>query len=268
MDYGIIQGRLLPKFKSNYQAHPVGSWESEFKIARDLGLINIEFILDAYLYNENPLLSDKGIEQIKKNIKSSKVQVKSICTDIFMTWPLNNLEESEKIYFHNLMYKLIINASKIGVLDIVIPFVDHSSLKNENEMEFVVSFLDSFEELCVEKNINLSLETDLKPVEFLRFLKKFKNKNIRVNYDSGNSASNGYKLEEELKLYGHLISNIHIKDRLFKGGPVPLGSGIAELKGIKEFILSGFDGIVSFQAFRNEKPINTFKEQYEYFKNL
>ena len=91
---------------------------------------------------------------------------------------------------------------------------------------------------------------------------------LQINYDSGNSASNGYKLEEELKLYGHLISNIHIKDRLFKGGPVPLGSGIAELKGIKEFILSGFDGIVSFQAFRNEKPINTFKEQYEYFKNL
>ena len=57
MDYGIIQGRLLPVFKSNYQAHPVGSWESEFEIARDLSLSNIEFILDAYLYNENPLLS-------------------------------------------------------------------------------------------------------------------------------------------------------------------------------------------------------------------
>ena len=73
-------------------------------------------------------------------------------------------------------------------------------------MDFVVSFLDSFEELCVARNINLSLETDLKPVEFLSFLKKFKNKKIRVNYDSGNSAANGYKLEEELKLYGDLIS--------------------------------------------------------------
>ena len=58
MDYGIIQGRLLPAFKSNYQAHPVGTWGSEFKIARDLNLRNIEFILDAYLYNENHLLSD------------------------------------------------------------------------------------------------------------------------------------------------------------------------------------------------------------------
>lgn len=263
-----MQGRLLPVFKSNYQAHPVGHWESEFKIARDLGLSNIEFILDAYLYNENPLLSDRGIQKIKENIKSSQVGVKSICTDIFMTWPLNNLKESEENYFHNLICKLIINASEIGVLDIVFPFVDNSSLKNENEMDFVVSFLDRFEELCVARNINLSLETDLKPSEFLRFLKKFKNTKIRVNYDSGNSASNGYKLEEELKLYGNLISNIHIKDRIFNGGPVPLGAGVAELKGIKEFIFKGFEGIVSFQAFRNEEPIKTFKKQFEFFKNL
>ena len=135
-------------------------------------------------------------------------------------------------------------------------------------MDFVVSFLDKFEEICVEKNINLCLETDLKPSEFLRFLKKFKNRKIRVNYDSGNSASNGYKLEEELNHYGDLISNVHIKDRLFKGGPVQLGSGVAELKGIKQFISSGFDGIVSFQAFRDENPIKTFKKQYEYFKSL
>ena len=99
MDYGIMQGRLLPVFKSNYQAHPVGFWESEFKIARDLGLSNIEFILDAYLYNENPLLSDEGIQQIKKNIQSSKVAVKSICADIFMTWPLNNLKNQKGFIF-------------------------------------------------------------------------------------------------------------------------------------------------------------------------
>ena len=268
MDYGIIQGRLLPAFKSNYQAHPVGSWESEFKIAKELSLSNIEFILDAYLYNYNPLLSNEGIKKIKKNINSSQVGVKSISTDIFMTWPLNKLKESEKIYFHNLLHKLIINASDIGVVDIVIPFVDNSSFKNENEMDFVVFFLDDFEELCIEKNINLCLETDLKPDEFLRFLKKFKNKKIRVNYDSGNSAANGYKLEEELKLYGHLISNIHIKDRLFKGAPVKLGCGVAELKGIKEFIHNGFDGIVSFQTFRNDEPIKIFSQQYNYFKNL
>ena len=30
---GIMQGRLLPKYKERYQAHPVGYWDEEFSIA-------------------------------------------------------------------------------------------------------------------------------------------------------------------------------------------------------------------------------------------
>ena len=35
---GIMQGRLLPKYKKKYQAHPVGYWENEFPIASKLDL--------------------------------------------------------------------------------------------------------------------------------------------------------------------------------------------------------------------------------------
>ena len=31
---GIMQGRLLPKYKNRYQAHPFGYWEDEFWIAQ------------------------------------------------------------------------------------------------------------------------------------------------------------------------------------------------------------------------------------------
>ena len=30
-----MQGRLLPKYKNKYQAHPVGYWENEFPIAQN-----------------------------------------------------------------------------------------------------------------------------------------------------------------------------------------------------------------------------------------
>ena len=43
---GIMQGRLLPKYRGRYQAHPVGYWDKEFPIAAKLGLDSIEFILD------------------------------------------------------------------------------------------------------------------------------------------------------------------------------------------------------------------------------
>ena len=229
---------------------------------------NIEFILDSYLYHENPILKDDGVKKIKNIISTSNVGVKSVCADIFMDWPLNNLDKLERNYFANLIEKLIINSSEIGVKDIVIPFVDKSSIKSEEEMDCIVSFLDDFSIILNQKDINFSLETDLNPNDFLNFLKRFKNDKIRVNYDSGNSASNGYKLNQEVELYGHLISNIHIKDRTYKGGPVLLGSGDAELKGIKKFLENQYNGIVIFQAFRDDQPINTFKKQYEYFKNI
>ena len=37
---------------------------------------------------------------------------------------------------------------------------------------------------------------------------------IKVNYDSGNSASLGYSVTEEFAAYGNRIGSIHIKDRL------------------------------------------------------
>ena len=31
--FGLMQGRLLPRYKNRYQAFPVGYWEAEFYMA-------------------------------------------------------------------------------------------------------------------------------------------------------------------------------------------------------------------------------------------
>ena len=51
---GVMQGRLLPKYKGRYQAHPVGYWQDEFSIANKVGLNCIEFILDYEDASNNP----------------------------------------------------------------------------------------------------------------------------------------------------------------------------------------------------------------------
>ena len=96
---GIMQGRLLPKYKGRYQAHPVNYWQSEFNIAKELGLSQIEFILDYNEFKENPLLSSAGIRKIKKIVKETGIQVKSICADYFMEAPFHSKHQknSEKI---------------------------------------------------------------------------------------------------------------------------------------------------------------------------
>ena len=36
--FGVMQGRLLPKYQGRYQAFPIGSWQSEFNIAKHCGI--------------------------------------------------------------------------------------------------------------------------------------------------------------------------------------------------------------------------------------
>ena len=268
MIFGVMQGRLLPSFKSQYQAHPVTNWKHEFELASNNKIQSIEFIVDSYLYHANPIITTNGIEEIKDVINKTGIKVKSICADIFMQWPLKEMDIKEISIYGEILQRLVSNLSELGGTDIVLPFVDHSSLKKKEDMTFVSSFLDDFEETCIKSNINLSLETDLEPNQFASYLSTFKNNRVTVNYDSGNSASLGYLFEEEIRLYGERISNIHIKDRKRNGGPVLLGRGDAELVKVKNFINNNYKGLVIFQAFRDENPILTFQKQLDYFIKL
>ena len=87
---GVMQGRLLPKYKGRYQAHPIGYWQKEFQLVKNMGLSCIEFILD---YNDaelNPLLKLGGLDEIKAVSEATGVVVQTVCADYFMEAPLHS----------------------------------------------------------------------------------------------------------------------------------------------------------------------------------
>ncbi len=262
-----MQGRLLPKFKGLYQSHPIDNWQNEFELAARLNLDCIEFIFDYNLYSFNPIFNNP--ENIKHLIQKTGVKVKSICADFFMAAPIQNGSNEEINKYGLILEKLINNLKFLEGRIIVIPFVDNSAIKNLSERKFVANFLNEFKTICSKNSITLALETDFSPKNFLEFFELLDDTHISINYDSGNSASLGYSFQEEMKCYGDKISNIHIKDRTFKGGPVNLGSGNADLKSLKDFIRSSnFNDLIIFQAYRDDEGVKVFKEQYEYFVNL
>ncbi len=121
--FGIMQGRLLPKYKNRYQAHPVGYWKDEFPIASNLGLDSIEFIFDYNDADTNPLITSSGIQEIKKIEKSSGVKVRSICADYFMEAPIHCKNTTVVDKSLNYLERLISNASSLNISDIVVPCV-------------------------------------------------------------------------------------------------------------------------------------------------
>jgi hexulose-6-phosphate isomerase len=76
-----------------------------------------------------------------------------------------------------------------------------------------------------ETRVEIHLETSLGPAEFAKLLDSIPHPRLRVNYDSGNSASLGYSPANEFAAYGDRIGSVHIKDRVLNGGTVPLGTG-------------------------------------------
>lgn len=262
---GVMQGRLLPKYKGRYQAHPVGYWEEEFVVASQLGLDCIEFILDYNDVEKNPLLSEEGINRIKSSINKTNVDVKSICADYFMHAPLHSANSRVVQESVSILGELLNGASELGVTDIVIPCVDESSLSNAKDISQFAEVIRTLVPCAQAKGINFSLETDLPPDQFISLLELVDASNVTVNYDIGNSAALGFDPIEEITIYGQYITDIHIKDRVLNGGPVVLGNGCANFSTIftrlKEI---EYTGTFIMQAYRDEEGLAVFKSQLDW----
>lgn len=266
-----MQGRLTKPKGRGIQFFPFDNWRKEFKIAKEIGLNEIEFIFDYENYEENPLWQNSG-KEIREAIDETGVQIKSVCFDYFMRRPFFKyhgseksevLEENKKIITH-----VLDSMNQIGISLIEIPLVDASSLKNKEEAEAFRDFLLQIVK-SVPDNILFGLETDLPPKPFKEYLDTFEQVRIGANYDSGNSSGIGYLPYEEVTTLGDYIFNVHIKDRIYHGTTVELGTGSADFKelfrGLKEI---GYTGSFILQAARGTEGSeqNTICRQCQFLK--
>ncbi len=263
---GVMQGRLLPKYMGRYQAHPLGYWQEEFTLARGSGLDYVEFILDHNDFELNPLMSEEGARQIKALSDETGVRVVSICADYFMEAPLSSPSPDVSTLSVEVLRRLAENAGRfLGVKDIVIPCVDQSSLKSDEEVERFAGKILPLADLAADRGVRFSLETDLAPRPFAELLARLGSDVFSVNYDTGNSASLGYDVREEFAAYGKKITDVHIKDRVRGGGSVMLGTGDTDFDTFFALLAdTGYDGPLIMQAYRDDEGVAVFKTQLEW----
>ena len=132
------------------------------------------------------------------------------------------------------------------------PFVDDNSLRTQEEIEETIDNLQSFGDLLQSCDVQIALETNLSPPSF-KSLIKYLDGTIAINYDSGNSASLGYDMQEEWDAYGYRVENVHIKDRVLNGGSVPLGEGCTNFDTLAKVMSKfGYNGNLILQVARGE----------------
>tara|TARA_B110000438_G_scaffold303352_1_gene364432 strand:- start:3040 stop:3879 length:840 start_codon:yes stop_codon:yes gene_type:complete len=253
---GIMQGRLVDSPNKKIQCFPGIKWKKEFKIAKLNGFHLIEWTVNKYNLNTNPLLQQKKLKEIKKEKKNFNIRIDSLTCDYFMETAFflekNNSKKEEII---NNLKKLIKHSQLLNIKFFIIPLVDKTSIKTTNHENQVIKLIKGFLPL-VKRNSYILFETDYKPNKIRNFIKKFNTTKVKINYDTGNSASLGFNFDEE-KNYYDLIKNVHIKDRKLKGSTVRLGLGNARLKKIINFFKKKkYRGNFILQTARNKRNLH------------
>mgnify|MGYP006172578947 CR=1 FL=1 len=269
-NFGFMQGRLSPIERNKIQFFPEKNWKKEFFFAKQIGLKNMEWTLDHKNLYKNPIFTKNGKKKIKELSKKYNVTIKSLTGDCFMQKPFWKFKDKSR---HIQDLKKIVKACRdLKIKYIIFPLVDNSSIKNKNEEEEIFLEFKNLNKFLTKNKIKILFESNYSPKNLKNFIKKFYKENFGINYDTGNSASFDYDVNNEFKKYGEYIKNIHIKDRVYNGKTIRLGKGNADFKKIfKNIYKIKYNKLLILQTARSLKKnddVNEIKINLNFIKNI
>jgi hexulose-6-phosphate isomerase len=220
-----MQGRLSPMIDNRIQSFPWKGWQKEFEIASKNNINTIEWTIDDDRLYENPLLTEKGIQEINSLTKKYQINIPSLTGDCFMQNPFWKSIGAQKEKLQNDFINILHGCSKANISIVLVPLVDNGSIENDLQENNLLTFLSSQTELLKKLSVRVCFESDFPPKKLKDFIDRYDYDLFGINYDTGNSASMGFDPSEEFSQYGDRIINIHIKDRPLGGTTVPLGEG-------------------------------------------
>jgi hexulose-6-phosphate isomerase len=273
--FGIMQGRLVPPDDGRFQSFPRKRWRDEFPNAVAAGIDYIEWIVDAYGADVNPILSVEGLSEFDSLKRECGIATPVICVDWFMDYPFLRCTSAERQERELFLHRLLLIARKIGADHMVLPFVDISRIETEEDKQIVVEVMTTAAPIAQSNSVELHLETDLGPSDFAALLQRIPHPYVKANFDSGNSSGLGYVASEEFAAYGDRIGSVHIKDRgsKFAGGiaTMPLGEGSADFSDVfRSMKRVGYNRGLTLQVARGEDgdEVNWIRRQLAFVRGF
>lgn len=270
MKLAITQGRLSPKIGKKIQSFPSKDWEKEFKIAKSIGLKNIEWIIDFKTLYSNPIFSEKGYNQIKKLSKKYNISIKTIQCDFILHKPFwkKKFKKYKDIINNKIDFLFKINNLSSSLI-FIIPLLENSKISGKKEERLVINYFKSKKNTLKKYNKKIAFEIDYNPEKLKKFINKFDKKYYGINYDTGNSLSNNFNYNKEMDLYLNRVINIHYKDKNKDKKSVYLGEGKFNYTDFYKKIKNNYNGLITLQAARSNKinDINLIKNYIFDLKN-
>lgn len=220
-----MQGRLSPLVDGRIQAFPWLHWRDEFPVAARHGFRLMEWTLDQERLYDNPLLTAAGQAELRALRDRHGISIPSLTSDCFMQAPFWKSDGAERAALQRDFQAVAEACAAVGISTIVVPLVDNGRLESRAHEDVLVEHLESLAGFLASHALRVVFESDFAPDELARFIDRLEPALFGVNYDMGNSAAAGFLVDEELAAYGHRVTNVHVKDRVFGGTTVPLGTG-------------------------------------------
>jgi len=269
MRIGFMQGRLSPIERNRIQSFPFNFWENEIEIASKNNFKIIEWTVDSFLIDRNPIFDQSGIKKIRKLIDTNYVNIDSVTCDFFMENPFF-IYKNNKINSLEYLIKLLKSSGSLGIKYFILPLVDFSSIQNKSQEELLIKEINLISKY-VPRGTKILFETDFGPIKNVEFIKQFDPLFFGLNYDTGNSAFNGFDMKEEINLYYKYIHNIHIKDRKKNSDTTDLGNGHFNFDTFFSLLKSKkYKGNLILQTARsgNNQHLSLLIKNREYIENI
>lgn len=266
---GIIQGRLSPRPFPKLQEFPWKTWENEFGHAADIGYDFIEWIIEKNGYEDNPLWTKDGRENIRRCIKETGVAVDSVCADYFLENPFFRRDGYSLEHNVLILKELIKKVSEIGAKNILLPVLEMAEIRCEEDEEILTDAIYGVLPDLERNKVRIGFETELPIERYLHLASKFNSYYVGAYYDAGNCTYCGHDMREDMEVLKDYVIAIHVKDRLKGGASVFLGTGDTNFKeGIPYLISNGFEGNFVMQTYYEDDYIGNATKNLQYIKNL
>ena len=252
---GVMQGRLSPRPAGKLQEFPWSSYGAEFATAARLGFHSIEWIFEAPRFEENPLWTEAGREEIRELVATSGVRVQSVCADYFMVHRLAGEGALALSQNRDVLADLIVATNAIGADRILIPLLETSAVDTPELKREVAVSLKSVADVAERYGVTLGLEMEIPGAEYAQLVRSVGSPRVRAYYDTGNSTAHGADIATDIVPLLPLLHAVHIKDRVRGGGSKPLGTGDANFQGFfPALVRAGFRGDFVLQHYFEHQP--------------
>ena len=244
MKYGARTGVLKqPTERVFYEAQKLGFDGIEFDLARD--------------YKNDVLWTREGRQSLKDMAKETGVEVASVCLGALWGQTFASDDEGDRHRAREVVTEAARFTPEFGTKVILVPIVGVDGQDNSVGVQRWAEGLRACAPVAEQTGAILALENvgrspARSAASILGLINQVGSPNVKAYYDVGNGTSFGFDANEELRLLGDKIAQVHIKG----ARSAQLWENTLDMSKIARTLKEiGYDGYLVFETQATEDPL-------------